>query len=178
MGATTRIEIESSRRVNSRANQYDRMGWVSERDARQIIDSHPGGDGDRRDLDDIDRPLADDVAPQYLASLAIDDQFAKTERTSVDYHARRVEIDNCCDDVVGLMGLGLAEADLGVFRIVEASYRTDMGLKRQSGTLNGVGRSNEPVLDRLGNQHQPASDVASGEGVGGSGRRLSRICVD
>jgi hypothetical protein len=89
MSLTNGLEVELPRHVNSRSNQHYGMRRVRERDARQLIDSHLSGNSYGRDLDDIDRPLTDNVTSQNFACLAVDDQPAETKSTPIDYRARR-----------------------------------------------------------------------------------------
>jgi hypothetical protein len=55
-----------------------------ERNPRQVVHRHPCGDGYRHHLDDLDRALANDVAAEDRATLAVDDQLAEACGTAVD----------------------------------------------------------------------------------------------
>ena len=96
------LQVELVRRADRRADQDRCVGRISKRNMCQLVHPHSRGNGYRRHLDDVHRSLADNVAAQYLAGLAIDDQFAKAELAPVDDIARRrVEVDNCSHDIVG-----------------------------------------------------------------------------
>ena len=70
-----------------------------------VVHPHPGGDGYRRHLGDLHCPLANNVAAQYSAGRAVDDQFAKTHFAPVNDCARgRVEVYNRGHDIVCFLG--------------------------------------------------------------------------
>ena len=94
IGLPAQLQLEFSGGARSSANQDRGVGRVGEWDGHQLIDSHLRGDGYCRRLDDVDRPLADNMTSQYLARLAVDYQFAEAERPPVDNRAGgRVEIE-------------------------------------------------------------------------------------
>ena len=77
MNPSARLQIELLGGTVRRAAEDPGVGGKRERNLSQVVHPHPGGDGDRRHLDDLDRPLADDVAAQDLARRAVDDQLAE-----------------------------------------------------------------------------------------------------
>src|SRR5262249_21874158 len=74
------------------ARRIDQDPCVSrkrKRDTSQVLHSHSPGNGNRRHLDDVHRPLADDMAAQYFGGLAVGDQFAEANLVPVNDRARR-----------------------------------------------------------------------------------------
>ncbi len=133
----------------------------------QVIHPHPGGDGYRRDLGDLDCPLANNVAAQYPAGRAVDDQFAKAHRAPVDDRARgRVEAYNRGHDIVCFTGLCFSQTHLGILRVREAADRTHRVPNRHRRASHGVGSRHEAVLNRLRDQHQATGNVPSGKDMG------------
>src|SRR5207244_4916592 len=88
------LPIELPGHAGRHATEYAGVGRKRKRNVSQLIDSHSGGDGDCRDLRDLDRPFADDVTTENLVRRAIDDQLAEAERSPVDDRAcGRDEVD-------------------------------------------------------------------------------------
>src|SRR5271166_421924 len=90
-----------SRRAGRRVDQDPRISRKREWDTSQVLHPYSRGNGNRRHLDDVHRPLADDMAAQYLGRLAVGDQFAETNLVPVnDCARRRVEAYHRGDDIL------------------------------------------------------------------------------
>ena len=80
--------IEVDRGEDGRAAQGVRVRGEGERDQRELLDRHLGGHRRRRQLRELDRALAHDVAAQDRVVLAVDDQLAEPRPAVVDDRPR------------------------------------------------------------------------------------------
>src|SRR5262245_28269355 len=116
----------------------------------QFVHAHPGGDGDRRHLRDVHRPLANDVAAQYFRSLPVCNQFAEAKRTPVNDGARgRVEMYNRGHDIMRRARLCFADAGLSILRLGEAAGCRHLVAKRHCWAQHGVGSRYKTRLKSL-----------------------------
>src|SRR5467141_696597 len=74
----THLQIEFACRAGRHASEYSCVGRKRERNVRQVVHPHVRSDGYRRHLGDLHCPLANNMAAQYPAGRAVDDQLAKT----------------------------------------------------------------------------------------------------
>src|SRR5206468_10580515 len=82
-----RRQVEPTSHAGCQAAEDPRIGGERERNSSEIVHTHPGHHRYRRDLDDVDRTLTDDVASQNVVGCAVDDQLAEPVRPSVDDRA-------------------------------------------------------------------------------------------
>ena len=108
------FQIELASRACRRATEDPGVGGKREWNPCQLIDPHSAGNGNRRHLSDVDRPLADDVAAEDFVGRALDDQLAEAGRPPVDDRARsRVKADNRCYDIVFFTRLPIGATSFG-----------------------------------------------------------------
>ena len=137
----------------------------------RAVHSHPGGDGYRRRLGDLNCPLANNVAAQYPVGYAVDDQFPKAHRAPV-YDCALVESKRTPrSDIMRFTGLCFSETHLSIFRVREAADRAYRIPNRHCRTSHGVGSRHEALLYCLRDQHLATGDVPSGENMGVEVRR-------
>ena len=98
----TYVKIHLQCCLDRRINKYMSVGGKRDRNACQVIDPpHSRRKRDGCHLHNINSSLANNVAPQYLIGLAIDNQFAKSEGLPINDSARDgVKVNNCCDNSV------------------------------------------------------------------------------
>src|SRR6516162_2960394 len=163
----TSLEVELAGHASRHASQYARIGWKREWNLRQVIDPHACGDDDPCHLGDLHRPLADNMAAQYLVSFAVNDQLAKTDAVPIDDSTgSRVEAYDGCLDIVCLTRLRFGETDLGILGVCETADGTRRVPNYRRRASHSIGGCNEAVPYCLRNQHQATGNVASGKDMG------------
>ena|SRR6516162_7837397 len=102
MRPPTYLKVQLQGCLHRSNNEYLSVGRKRDLDARQVINPpHSRRERDGCDLYNIDSSLANDVAPQYLISRAIDNQLAKSEGSPIDGSAGGgVEVRDCGFDIV------------------------------------------------------------------------------
>src|SRR5207249_2566652 len=136
--------------------------------------THPGRHRYRRDLDDVDRALTDDVASQNVVGCAVDDQLAEPVRPSVDDRAGGgIEADDPCHDVVRFAGARFGQAHLGVLRIREAPDRDRPRGEHSRRTEHRVRGRDEALLYGLGDEQEVTGHVAGCKDVRRQRRQVS-----
>ena len=146
----------------------------------QVIHPHLGGDGYRRYLGDLHCPLANNVAAQYPAGRAVDDQFAKAHRAPVNDCARgRVE------RTTAVMTSCVSRAFVSVRPTWAYSGSVKLPIGNSPGPQNlhsraqhGVGSCHQAVLDCLRDQHLATSNVPSGEQMGRGSPQNPSTCTN
>jgi hypothetical protein len=160
------VEAKLPGRVEGGAAEDIRVRREGDGNAGELFDGHSGCDSDGCHLGQFDGALTDDMAAEDVVVGALHDEFAETCRATVDDGTGRYRKRRDSDhDVVILPGLRFAESDLGVFGVGEAADRADRRRESQLAVVDGVGGGVEPVLHGLGDQHEPAGDVARGVDV-------------
>src|SRR6185437_8365210 len=140
------------------------IGWERERNACKIVNRYSANHSDRGHLDDLHRPLADDMTPKNSVSRSVDDQLTEPGGAPIDLRTTRILEQHFRDKyVVCFAGFCLRETDLCIFRIGEAANRIHMVLSHHLRAAHSVRCSGEAISRRLRNQHQTSRDVACGK---------------
>jgi len=129
----TYVKVHLQRCLDRRINEDMSVGGKRDRNACQVIDppySRRNRDGCH--VHDINGSLANNVAPQYLIGLAVDNQLAKSEGLPINDSARySVKVDNCCDNVVALARFPFRNTYRSIFGMCEAASWNHMAGHRQ-----------------------------------------------
>ena len=73
-------QVEPTSHAGCQAAENPSIGGKRERNSSEIVHTHPGCHRYRRDLDDVDRTLTDDVASENVGGCSIDDQQRKKQK--------------------------------------------------------------------------------------------------
>ena len=71
------VQIELVGGTVCSASQHTGIGWERERNPGQVIHTHPCGHGDRHDLDNLDRPVTNNMAAKDSTGRAVGDQIGR-----------------------------------------------------------------------------------------------------
>src|SRR4051794_15902285 len=103
------------------------VGRKGQREAGEVLYAHAPGHGHRRDLRDLNRPLADHVTAQDRMCWTVDYQFAEADGPTVNDGPRHCSVlDFSNDNLVRGACLRLRQSDLRVFRVGETPDATDL----------------------------------------------------